>query len=377
MLDVDVLIIGAGPAGISTALHLLHQDPSWAKRMLILEKAAHPRPKLCGGGLTRYGLEILRDLGLPMPLPLAQARVDDIRFAYGQRLVHVRAEPMFAVFHRAELDAYLAQHAVQQGAQISENEAVQHLEFEEQSILVTTARDAYRARVVVGADGSKGAVRQSVRERRQPARVARLLETLQPAHADAAQYVDRYALFDFNLVQNNLQGYTWDFPSYVAGAPLFNRGIYDARLAASRPRADLPGLLGSWLLPMTAGREHTALAGHPLHWFSPRARFSQPRLLLVGDAAGAEPLFGEGIAPALGYGKVAAAAIQSAFRSQDFSFTDYRRRILSSDLGRYLLLRWTVAQVVYRWSDRPWFMHLVWSLGDILARIWPPVPKLY
>jgi hypothetical protein len=38
-----VAIVGAGPAGLSTALHLLQIDPSWAERMLVLEKAAHPR----------------------------------------------------------------------------------------------------------------------------------------------------------------------------------------------------------------------------------------------------------------------------------------------------------------------------------------------
>jgi len=59
--------------------------------------------------------------------------------------------------------------------------------------------------------------------------------------------------------------------------------------------------------------------GHPIHCFSPRNRFSMPRLLLVGDAAGVDPLFGEGIAPALAYGQVAAAALMEAFTQADFS----------------------------------------------------------
>ena len=51
MRQVDLLIIGSGPAGCSTALHLARLDPALARRTVILEKAEHPRHKLCGGGL--------------------------------------------------------------------------------------------------------------------------------------------------------------------------------------------------------------------------------------------------------------------------------------------------------------------------------------
>lgn len=61
MRDVDLIIIGSGPAGISTALHLLQQDPGWADRMIMIEKASHPWPKLCGGGMTRLGWKFLSD----------------------------------------------------------------------------------------------------------------------------------------------------------------------------------------------------------------------------------------------------------------------------------------------------------------------------
>ncbi|GAG04425.1 unnamed protein product, partial [marine sediment metagenome] len=46
---VDVLIVGSGPAGTSTALHLVRQDPDWAWKIVVIDKAVHPREKLCGG----------------------------------------------------------------------------------------------------------------------------------------------------------------------------------------------------------------------------------------------------------------------------------------------------------------------------------------
>jgi len=60
----DLIIVGAGPAGISTALHLARLAPEIIPHTLILEKAHHPRHKLCGGGLLPDAEVILRRLGL-------------------------------------------------------------------------------------------------------------------------------------------------------------------------------------------------------------------------------------------------------------------------------------------------------------------------
>jgi geranylgeranyl reductase family protein len=377
--DFDLIIVGAGPAGTSTALHLLQMDAGWAGRMLLLEKAAHPRPKLCGGGVTRLGLGILRDLGLPFPLPLPQARVDDVRLQYRAHTIHARGSPQFVVFHRPELDAYLAEQARQRGAQIRENEAVTSFSIDREGVTVTTSHSTYRARALVAADGSKGIVRQTLERKAAPrphAHVARLLETVSNARQDSPLMTQRYARVDFTSTHDGLQGYCWDFPAWVGGQTASNRGIYDARVAVSRPRAHLPALLQEFLAS-THGNDTAPVEGHPIHWFSPRNRLAWARLLLVGDAAGADPLFGEGIAPALGYGQVAAQTLQAAFDTGDFSFQDYRKRVLSSKVGHYLYLRWAVAEGAYRLSEQEWFMRLAWVVGDGVARLWPELEDLY
>lgn len=375
MKAVDVLIAGAGPAGLSVALHLVQQDPAWAERLLVLEKVTHPRHKLCGGGMTRLGLEVLKNLGFRLPLPLPQARVDDIRFVYRNRTVHVRGKPQFVVFHRAELDAFLAAEARRRGIRICENEPLLRFEVGAGGVSAYTSQESYQAQVLVGADGSKGQLRAFFNRMESRGRTARLLETISPAPAAAAHFRERYALFDFTPADRELQGYFWDFPAYIDGQPVFNRGVYDARVASLRPKASLPALLQQSLGHLDG--EAVEPQGHPIHWFSPRSRFSQPRLLLVGDAAGVDPLFGEGIAPALAYGQPAAQAIADAFARQDFSFRDYRRRVLDAPVGRYLLLRWAIAWGSYRLSFLPWFMHFVWSLGGLLARLYPAPESLY
>ncbi len=392
MDTIDVLIIGAGPAGLSTALHLLQQDPSWAGRMLLLEKAAHPRPKLCGGGVTRLGLSILRDMGMPLPLPIPQARVDDVRLQYGSRCIHARGYPQFVVFHRPELDSYLADQARRRGAVICENEPALSFSTDAEGVTVTTSRTTYRSKVLVAADGSKGIARKTLERGVRRRRVARLLETFYPAPEDAPHFNDRFAFFDFTPTRQGLQGYCWEFPErlspgtklagFSGGAlpgeqPAFNRGVYDARLVTGRRRADLPQLLDDFIITLGGEAQSVPVEGHPIHWFSPHNRLAWPRLLLVGDAAGSDPLFGEGIAPALGYGQVAARALHAAFVTGDFSFKNYRRQVLASPVGRFLLLRWLSAEGCYRYSEHPWFMHLVWTVGDVLAHTLPKPPELY
>jgi flavin-dependent dehydrogenase len=103
------------------------------------------------------------------------------------------------------------------------------------------------------------------------------------------------------------------------------------------------------------------LKSHPIRWFSPLDPISMKRVLLVGDAAGVDPLFGEGISFALGYGKVAAGAIVESIKKQQFEFTNYQRCLKMSSLGRALTARWVIAQIIYtfRWS---WFHFLLWRV---------------
>jgi flavin-dependent dehydrogenase len=140
MKDFDLIFIGSGPAGISTALHLIHQDPGWADRMIVIEKATHPRHKLCGGGMTRLGVDVLRRLGLQFPLPVPQEWVFDMRFIYQGRTTLVSGEPQLIIFHRAELDASLAELACLRGVTILQNEVVEQIPFDTQSVIVKTGR---------------------------------------------------------------------------------------------------------------------------------------------------------------------------------------------------------------------------------------------
>lgn len=373
----DVVVIGAGPAGLSTALHLLKLDPQWRARLLVLEKANHPRFKLCGGAVTRLGLNILRGLGFSFPLPVPHQYIRQVQLRYRQQTVTLQGEPQLLIFERARLDAYLVQEARARGIQIREGEPVQAIRFLPEGVIVRTQQAAYFAQAVVGADGANGITRRWARRQSGKARQARPLEVVQPATGCEPLFRAGAVRFDFSLLAEGLQGYVWEFPFSQGGERMLNRGIYDARLAWRKSPLSLPSFLQKAFAQAEPPLPPADWRSHPIHWFSPRARFAYPRLLLVGDAAGVDPLFGEGIGPALAYGQVAAQAIQQAFAQQDFSFRHYRPLLKRSYLGRYLMTRWFTAEVSYRLAGQGWFPPLVWRLGAVLARLFPAPPPLF
>ncbi len=364
---IDVLIIGSGPAGSSTALHLLRQGGDWAGRVIVVDQAVHPREKLCGGGITYLGDRILADLGLPVEPPHVAVR--EVRLVYQDEHYSFRGNPVLRIVHRAEFDHWLVREIEKQGIVVRQGEGVVDLIPRADYVEVITTRRVYHARTVVGADGSRSLVRRRLRLE-DDSRVSRLLEILTPESARTAWEIrDGVAVFDFSpMTGHDLQGYYWDFPSLVRGETRMNRGVFDSRSRPERPKADLKATLEASLAARERRLADYPLKGHPIRWFHWRGTFAVPRVLLAGDAAGADPLFGEGIAIALAYGQAAAAEIEAAFARQDFSFVGYRRRILRQPVLRGLVGRTLIARLVYRLKS-PRLFRLGWRAARWIMRL--------
>ncbi len=368
---VDVLIVGSGPSGTSTALHLIHLDPAWAGRVVIVDKAVHPREKLCGGGLTHLGQNILADLGLS--LEPRNFEIKEARLLYRDKSYSFYGNPVFRIVRRDEFDHWLVKKAEERGVRVRQGEAVKEVTPRDDYVEVVTERATFHAKVVVAADGSRSFVRRKLKWADAAGvgddpRVARLIEVLTPEDpATSPEFRDAVAVFDFTPMNNGLQGYYWDFPSYVKGQAYMNRGLFDSRARPEKPKADLKEVLAEEMAERGRRLDDYELKGHPIRWWSSKGRFARPRVILVGDAAGADPLMGEGISFALGYGRPAAAAIADAFARDDFSFDAYAERLKEHPLFVQLRIRVRLARFVYL-LNYPRVVSAGWSLMRWLMR---------
>lgn len=353
--ELDVVIVGGGPAGISTALHLQAAAPHL--RVVVLEKERYPREKICAGGVGGRAFRILERLGIEVDCP--KVALDAVAMRIHGETVVVRLPGCGAVVRRIEFDHALAKAAVARGVEVLDGCEVARVDIAADAVTIATSGETYRARAVIGADGVAGIVRRQTGFARGELRAQVVeLDTEATTHDLPRDTV----VFDFDA--SDLRGYAWDFPTLVAGAPLVCRGVYvlkDAGPPADEPKARIAAYLAARGLDLARYR----LKQFAERGFEPGAELAKPRVLLVGEAAGIDIATGEGIGQAIEYGAVAGPYLARAFARDDLGFADWRRAIEKHHLGRQLAIRYGCYRAFYG-RRRP-----------TVEKLLPRVPQLF
>src|SRR5690242_10250725 len=120
----DVLIAGAGPAGIAAAVALVREGVA-PGRILCLDRGRFPRPKPCGGGLTGHADAALEALGLVLRVPSVACPQGLLVYKGLRRTVPLR-RPV-RIVRRDELDADLVAQARALGLEVREGEGLTRL----------------------------------------------------------------------------------------------------------------------------------------------------------------------------------------------------------------------------------------------------------
>ncbi|MGB6500500.1 MAG: NAD(P)/FAD-dependent oxidoreductase [Thermoplasmata archaeon] len=309
MTDVDVLVVGAGPAGSTAARDLAGAG----HRVLLIEE--HPRvgvPVQCAGLVSQRVLD-LAGPGSYVRRPVRGANV----FGPSLREFSFRAdEPRAFVIDRAGLDVHLGDRAAAAGAEVRTSTRFDGVVRKEPDGVTVRTTDPdgnaarLSARVVVGADGVASAVARAFRLRR-PVEILPAFEAEYPESPGDADAVEVY------LGRRFAPGlFGWWIPDGAGGARVGIACDADgtsARVYFHRLIEHLVTRFGRPLVNPTA----FLVSGIPIGTVP---ALSGDRVVLVGDAAAqVKPLSGGGIFTGMRAAEIAAKAIDGALRSGELS----------------------------------------------------------
>ena len=324
--EADVIVVGAGPAGATTAFYLAQSGLD----VLLLEKSRFPREKVCGDGLTPRAVKTLVGMGISVTEQDGWVRNKGLRvIGAGKRLElpwpELASYPGYGLVRtRHDMDETLARRAQQAGARLHEGVTVTTPVRSERTgritgVVAKTADDGedrtYRARVVVAADGnsSRLSVAMGLPKRDdRPLGVA--VRTYYRTHRHDDDYLESWLdLWDGDRL---LPGYGWIFGM---GDGTSNVGLGLLNTSAAFGHTDYHALLRKWLKGMPAEWGFTEenrtqpIRGAALPMGFNRTPHYHQGLLLAGDAGGmVNPFNGEGIAYAMESGEILARTIVQA-----------------------------------------------------------------
>ena len=380
--DADVIVVGAGPAGSATAFHLAQRGLD----VLVLEKTAFPREKVCGDGLTPRAVKQLVEMGIDTGPEAGWARNVGLRIIGGGHRLEMRW-PDLATFPdygltrtRKDFDEILARQAEKAGARLLERTNVTGPVRDERSgrIVGVTARTAdadgtkhgevtYRAPLVVAADGNSSRLSVAAgRERleNRPMGVAVRTYYRSEAFTHDEWLESHLELWDGDKL---LPGYGWIF-GLGDGTVNVGLGILDSSPAFGK--VDYKALMQRWVDRADASYGFSEesrvepIRGAALPMAFNRKPHYADGLLLVGDSAGmVNPFNGEGIAYAMESGALAADVMAQALRrptadSREKALADYPR-LLKQEYGGY----YTMGRVFVKLIGNPEIMRLATQKG--------------
>ncbi|HET9858225.1 MAG TPA: geranylgeranyl reductase family protein [Nocardioidaceae bacterium] len=337
--QADVIVVGAGPAGSTTAFHLA----STGADVLLLEKAAFPRDKVCGDGLTPRAVKQLVGLGIDLDAP-GWTRNNGLRIVgAGHRLELPWPElasfpPYGMVRTRMDFDEILARHAEKAGARLMERTAVTGPVLDERTgrVVGVTAKPVddqgrklgdettYSAPLVIACDGVSSRLATSLgleRRENRPMGVAVRAYYETPRHDD--EWMESWLeLWDGTPGQSNLlPGYGWIFG---VGDGTANVGLGILNTSKAFQTVDYKDVLRRWLAhtPEEWGFREENRVGRIASAALPMGFNRKPHytrgMLLVGDSGGmVNPFNGEGIDYAMESGHLAAETVVQALALPD------------------------------------------------------------
>tara|TARA_R110002110_G_scaffold293261_1_gene507217 strand:- start:767 stop:2026 length:1260 start_codon:yes stop_codon:yes gene_type:complete len=311
-VSTDVLVVGGGPAGSAAAIALARSG----RDVVLIDRAAFPRDKCCGDGLTTLALRELELLAFDPDTVDDWFEVDgaSLRSPSG-RSVDVPLDgpgTYAAVAPRLQLDNALVELARAAGVDVRDGHGFESMVEHDDRIEVVAEHLDITTRYVIAADGMWSPVRKAlgINEQGYLGEWHGFRQYGRGATGSAAKQL--HVWFEADL----LPGYAWSFPLPNGR---FNIGFGVLRGGAVKTKdmkqlwldlLERPHIVEALGPDFELEERHTAW---PIPARVDEAVLARGRVLFTGDAAMAtDVMTGEGIGQALLTGRLAAEAVAAA-----------------------------------------------------------------
>jgi geranylgeranyl reductase family protein len=315
----DVIIVGAGPAGSTTAYRLARDGVS----VLLVDKACFPRDKPCGGAVT---VRAMRELPFDIQ-PVVEHEVNRMEFSFrGHRAFRRGGRALLAqMTQRRNLDRFLVEQAAGAGAVFRDDVKISHITERGASVDGSWVD----AELLIGADGVNGPSARALGLGGNNVYAVALEGNLLHGAVDPERWRGTIML-ELGSIAG---GYRWIFPK----GDHVNIGV------------------GGWESEGPGLREHfkafcrqcgfdsakvESMRGYRLAARRPGSAFADTRTLLVGDAAGLiDPLWGDGISAAFMSSRLAADVALDFLAGKISSLKRYEHNVIA-ELGPMAGFAW-------------------------------------
>ena len=359
-MNFDVIVVGAGPAGATAAKVLGEAGVS----TLLLDKAAFPRDKPCGGGITARAMR---------RFPYLEGALDGIDSKWiskihfespgGSSIDYEASEPLCLLIRRCEFDQVLFRMA-RSRVECQTGALVRKVAFENGQVVVSADVGGepreYRCRLVLGCDGANSVVARASGLRSGNVHSDYAIDMMEetPDSELSVRDPDRIYLY-YRLKGEYGYGYIFPKTRHVNLGVGFKLDYYLSQLRGrhySYHQAFVDELKFKGLVKGESSEKH--FRAFPLPISGPLKRTYADHALLAGDAGGFVNAFtAEGIYYAMVSGEHAGQAAVEAVRAGQFDSSRLRgyeagwKNEIGLDLAKSVRVHRLLMGDV-RWVDR-------------------------
>ena len=335
----DVVIIGAGPAGSSTANVIAENG----FKVALVERDSFPgENNVCAGGMPKF---VIDKLGLEDAIE-KEIEADVIYFPWGEK----RIKRKNVTVYRHIFDKLLAERAVEKGAKLFTKNVVMDVSIEDDHVVVIGTNKSFKSKLVVFADGPNTLAYRKFGIGFKPEKDKTVVAVVCEVECKNNPYNEFEMYADPKIVE---WGYGWVFPKKNT----VNIGV-----------GCLYSFLGDNILkrlkyfiesykPVSSrfrGRQMVWLRASPIP-ACPAEKIYGNRMLVVGDAAGmVDPISGGGIFHAITGGTIAGQVCVEALSEENFSadyLSIYQRKWFRTTNYKNIKIRYalsTIFMLMYR-----------------------------